>query len=1067
MLAYTRSAAEAAVCAEPRCEAVRPRLAALLSMMQLALSRWRVVRSERMPRSHVRLCLQLLGVLLAGLWLSGVLAAVFSGVSQLSLDELRAATLTDDGLDAARASIPVWLSSEVSGSAAWSPERLALSQPLFFDRNKTDFAYLPFSAGRPVFRYELQGRDAAPVLSVITPVYNSPALSIADSVLRGSFQQLEWIIVNDGSTDAGTLAMLAAFSNSSDPRIRYYELPANAGLPAARNAGARLSTAPFLLFADADDVFEPTYLEKCVMFLQFHPRHAVCGCWSLGFGAQQYVWDVPGFGMNGRNLDTNFLMSMSVMRSSAFRAVGGYDESIRHGMEDWDLWLHLLSVGEWGRTLPEYLLWYRTSARDRWPSISDPARFAHFKAALRSKYAALYDKYDRKEEVVPVKLALDFTDLAAIAAQPPAFNQLSRPAGRLRLLLLTHHSVLGGAELFNVRVVKELSLRGWEVSLVLFVQESGQANVLPLFRQWTNDVFVLPVFLQPAHYAPFLAYLIQSRHPHVVLLTNSEEAYLLLEYVRRHTDAFDPSIAFIDYSHMVEEDWKSGGYARYSVQNRLLLDRSLFAAEAVRRWAIDRGHSEQRTGVVYVGTDIAECRQRFLVPPEQLSLADDSLRQSVRRQYQLQPSTVVILYIARITPVKLPFVLAAVLAELADRLDALHNTSSSSPLYHCFVLGDGESREALETAVHRSSARSRVNFLGMVRDEAARHALMSAADIVFLPSSSEGLSMALMEGMSYGLVPVSVELGGQAEVIEDGSSGFLIPLSSQQELTGRFSSLLWQLMQQPDTRQRMADAALRRIQQFSTEAMVRSLLLAFDAGYRQRTAALRQRPASDPTSRQERSDELLVESVRVKSDYIRMQSALSSLWHEYVELSRRQEQAVAELQSEPLYLSCRVQFEAGLQLVGLSAPVMARSQPAGPKAVSVGFVFISAEGPLPMNYGVFMHFQVSRTQPNTSSSSGNSSVVRSSSQPPFDFYGDHPFLTSPMNWSVAQVVVDRRLIPVPQRSGPGLYDVYVGLSDRDNRQRRRLPIKGSDAACDPIRVEYENQHVFIGHLLVS
>ena len=125
-------------------------------------------------------------------------------------------------------------------------------------------------------------------------------------------------------------------------------------------------------------------------------------------------------------------------------------------MEDWDFWLHLLSKGEWGHTLPELLFWYRVSPRDRWKSINDPVKFQAYKDKIRIKYAAMFELYDNKHvEIAPVqKLRQDFPETGLIPSQPPAFNLLARPTDRLRLLFITHFTVLGGGELFSLRVVK-------------------------------------------------------------------------------------------------------------------------------------------------------------------------------------------------------------------------------------------------------------------------------------------------------------------------------------------------------------------------------------------------------------------------------------------------------------------------------------------------------------------------------------------------------------------------------------------------------------------------------------
>ena len=263
---------------------------------------------------------------------------------------------------------------------------------------------------------------------------------------------------------------------------------------------------------------------------------------------------------------------------------------------------------------------------------------------------------------------------------------------------------------------------------MVFTPEDQSDTILPYYRQWTNDVFVLPIFLQPSHYATFLVYLVRSRHVHVVFLTGSEEAYLLLPYLRDHTERFDPSIIFVDYTHSATPDWKQGGYARYSIVNQRHLDRSLFCAEAVRAWAVQHGHSADKTAAVYVGTEITQRKKHFGLPPRQLSLAESTLRSRTRQAYHLAESTVVILYIARIEPQKLPFVFGQVMVDLHMRLRAMaeqsqqqHNQSTTVD-FHAFVVGDGESLPQLKDFLRASTCCYRARHLPGYGDGSAADA---------------------------------------------------------------------------------------------------------------------------------------------------------------------------------------------------------------------------------------------------------------------------------------------------------------------------------------------------------
>jgi len=102
-----------------------------------------------------------------------------------------------------------------------------------------------------------------PRISVIVPVYNverylEPCL---ESLAAQTFEDLEVIMVNDGSTD-GSAALAEDFARR-DPRFRLVH-QANGGLSKARNTGIEVATAEFIAFADSDDVVPPRAYELLV-----------------------------------------------------------------------------------------------------------------------------------------------------------------------------------------------------------------------------------------------------------------------------------------------------------------------------------------------------------------------------------------------------------------------------------------------------------------------------------------------------------------------------------------------------------------------------------------------------------------------------------------------------------------------------------------------------------------------------------------------------------------------------------------------------------------------------------
>ena len=98
----------------------------------------------------------------------------------------------------------------------------------------------------------------SPKVSVIVTSYNDAKLlpKCLDALLSQTLADIEIIGVNDASSD-DTLDVLKRYAKQ-DSRVKYVDNPENVGLAASRNRGIEKATAPFLMFCDADDYYEPT-----------------------------------------------------------------------------------------------------------------------------------------------------------------------------------------------------------------------------------------------------------------------------------------------------------------------------------------------------------------------------------------------------------------------------------------------------------------------------------------------------------------------------------------------------------------------------------------------------------------------------------------------------------------------------------------------------------------------------------------------------------------------------------------------------------------------------------------
>lgn len=204
-------------------------------------------------------------------------------------------------------------------------------------------------------------------VSVVIPCYNAGALleEAVQSALAQTWDDLEIVVVDDGSTDPATIALL----DSADwPRTRIIR-QANAGPAAARNAAIGAATGEYILPLDADDRIAPSYAAKAHRVLQARPEVGVVYCKAEKFGASSGPWELPAYHVRELAVD-NVIFVTSLFRRADWERVGGFNEQLRHGVEDYDFWLKLVGMGREVVQLDETLFQYRVQASSRTTGFS-------------------------------------------------------------------------------------------------------------------------------------------------------------------------------------------------------------------------------------------------------------------------------------------------------------------------------------------------------------------------------------------------------------------------------------------------------------------------------------------------------------------------------------------------------------------------------------------------------------------------------------------------------------------------------------------------------------------------
>lgn len=176
-------------------------------------------------------------------------------------------------------------------------------------------------------------------ISIVIPCFNygPMLLETLASIERVRIDSLaEVIIVNDGSTDPVTCDILSRL----DTKKYIVVHQENRGPSAARNAGIEIARGQFILPVDSDDYLRRAYLDQGAEILRAKPDVGVVyGDWEY-FGERTGRESPADFDWHSI-VRWNYIAVCALYRKSVWESVGGYDEEVRHGYEDWDFWMRI------------------------------------------------------------------------------------------------------------------------------------------------------------------------------------------------------------------------------------------------------------------------------------------------------------------------------------------------------------------------------------------------------------------------------------------------------------------------------------------------------------------------------------------------------------------------------------------------------------------------------------------------------------------------------------------------------------------------------------------------------
>ncbi len=336
-------------------------------------------------------------------------------------------------------------------------------------------------------------------------------------------------------------------------------------------------------------------------------------------------------------------------------------------------------------------------------------------------------------------------------SRPPA--QAGEP---IRIARLIARLNVGGPAIHVVLLTSRLRERGYETTLISGQEAAHEGDMLDLARDRNVEPVRIPELgrelslLKDPLTLFKLVRLLRRIKPHIVHTHTAKAGTLgriaaLLARV--------PIVVHTFHGHVFSGYFSSWRTRLFLAIERFLARRStriIGVSEKCREDLLQLGVSDERRLIhIPLGLELA----RFPKDAERL-------KGRLRERLGLAEDVPLVAHVARLVPIKRHDVYLRAIAEVRARF----------PEARFLIVGDGETREALEALTKELHLEESVIWLGFVKDPAEVYA---DADIVALTSDDEGLPVAVIEALSSGRAVVATRVGGVPELVEEGVSGFL------------------------------------------------------------------------------------------------------------------------------------------------------------------------------------------------------------------------------------------------------------------------------------------------------
>ena len=584
-----------------------------------------------------------------------------------------------------------------------------------------------------------------PVISIITPYFNGQDYieETAKSVLRQTFSNFEWIIVDDGSSKEGKEKLQQI--EKMDSRIKVFTNSYSSRGPAqTRDFGIRNSakSSKYIVFLDADDLYNKTFLECSYWTLETHPEASWTYTDSVNFGAKNFLWrkwyDVEW------ELRENILLVSACVRKADLIEVGGFELKEKKVYEDWYLWIKLIKAGKFPVRMNSLLTYYR---QKKGTSELKSSNEENKKNALRIIEEAKRDIVDYKDAIQFPKYDYNWEEIKDEIIK----IKDTQKSNKINILMIIPWMVTGGADRFNLDLIKRMDRKKFSFTII---------STMPSKNEWRRQfekyatIYDLTTFLEMKDWIGFINYIIKKNNIKLIFNSNSEFGYRILPYLK----AKYPQIPITDFVHMEEWYMKNGGFSRDSSIMQNVIDKTFTCNENSRNIFINyfkRNESEIKT--IYIGVDEKKFDPQKYNKEEIIDKINDK---------RLSRDKIIISYICRIAEQKRPYLMLEVVKKLAEIREN----------FVVVVAGEGSLLNGLKKIVKKEKLDDFFVFVGNKKNTEEIYAI---SDLTLNTSIKEGLALTSYESLAMGVPVVSSDVGGQKELINK-EVGVTVPCIQQE-----------------------------------------------------------------------------------------------------------------------------------------------------------------------------------------------------------------------------------------------------------------------------------------------